>query len=111
MIFSGGTRVPQPHLRSRPLNSDRLSSKYIPTQAWSASESVEAAPRQSTWFTGCCEIYFWGGMLRRSRTLPRDVSHTLFYGRKGLVIMATSGVDLALWDLRGKQAASRWHDC
>lgn len=30
--------------------------------------------------------------------------HTLFYGRKGLVIMATSGVDLALWDLRGKQA-------
>jgi L-rhamnonate dehydratase len=29
--------------------------------------------------------------------------HTLFYGRKGLVIMATSGVDLALWDLRGKQ--------
>jgi L-alanine-DL-glutamate epimerase-like enolase superfamily enzyme len=30
--------------------------------------------------------------------------HTQFYGRKGLVIMATSGVDLALWDLRGKQA-------
>lgn len=30
--------------------------------------------------------------------------HTLFYGRKGLVIMATSGVDLALWDLRGKVA-------
>lgn len=30
--------------------------------------------------------------------------HTLFYGRKGLVIMALSGVDLALWDLRGKRA-------
>lgn len=30
--------------------------------------------------------------------------HTLFYGRKGLVVMATSGVDLALWDLRGKAA-------
>src|SRR5262249_25639790 len=30
--------------------------------------------------------------------------HTLFYGRKGLVVMATSGVDLALWDLRGKVA-------
>jgi L-alanine-DL-glutamate epimerase-like enolase superfamily enzyme len=30
--------------------------------------------------------------------------HTLFYGRKGLVIMAISGVDLALWDLRGKAA-------
>lgn len=29
--------------------------------------------------------------------------HTLFYGRKGIVIMATSGVDLALWDLRGKE--------
>ncbi|HEY2415820.1 MAG TPA: mandelate racemase/muconate lactonizing enzyme family protein [Pirellulaceae bacterium] len=30
--------------------------------------------------------------------------HTLFYGRKGLVVMATSGVDLALWDIRGKAA-------
>lgn len=30
--------------------------------------------------------------------------HTAFYGRKGLVVMALSGVDLALWDLRGKAA-------
>src|SRR4051794_18046269 len=30
--------------------------------------------------------------------------HTLFYGRKGLVVMATSGIDLALWDIRGKAA-------
>jgi len=29
--------------------------------------------------------------------------HTAFYGRSGLVVMALSGVDLALWDLRGKQ--------
>ena len=28
--------------------------------------------------------------------------HTSFYGQKGLVVMAISGVDLALWDLRGK---------
>lgn len=27
---------------------------------------------------------------------------TLFYGRKGVTIMAISGVDLALWDLRGR---------
>jgi len=31
-------------------------------------------------------------------------AHTQFYGRKGLVVMAISGVDLALWDLRGKAA-------
>ncbi len=29
---------------------------------------------------------------------------TLPYGRKGLAVMAISGVDLALWDLRGKRA-------
>lgn len=35
----------------------------------------------------------WDQMFRR----------TLAYGQKGLVIMAISGVDLALWDLRGKR--------
>lgn len=29
--------------------------------------------------------------------------HTCFYGRMGVVVMAISGVDLALWDLRAKR--------
>ncbi len=37
--------------------------------------------------------------------LHRDMcEQTVFYGRSGLVVMAISGVDLALWDLRGKAA-------
>lgn len=31
------------------------------------------------------------------------LTHTLAYGQKGVVIMAISGVDLALWDLRGRR--------
>ena len=34
----------------------------------------------------------------------RQYRATLAYGRKGLAIMAISGIDLALWDLRGKAA-------
>jgi L-rhamnonate dehydratase len=35
-------------------------------------------------------------------SLSREMlEHTLAYGQKGIVIMAISGVDLALWDLRG----------
>lgn len=33
----------------------------------------------------------------------------LFYGRKGLVVMAISGVDLALWDIAGKAAGVPVH--
>ena len=38
-------------------------------------------------------------------------SHTMLYGRKGIVIMAISGVDLALWDLRGKAAGQSVARC
>jgi L-alanine-DL-glutamate epimerase-like enolase superfamily enzyme len=73
---------------------------------------------------GCCGIGVGGGGaagIHVVRTVLRDLllgreaasvealhdamcRHTAFYGRKGLVVMAISGVDLALWDLRGKAA-------
>ena len=36
-------------------------------------------------------------------------SSTLLYGRRGLVIMALSGIDLALWDIAGKAAGKPVH--
>jgi L-alanine-DL-glutamate epimerase-like enolase superfamily enzyme len=40
----------------------------------------------------------------RPEDLHREMCRqTAFYGRKGVVVMAISGVDLALWDLMGKQ--------
>ena len=37
-------------------------------------------------------------------------SSTLLYGRRGLVIMAISGMDHALWDIAGKHAGKPVHD-
>jgi L-rhamnonate dehydratase len=37
-------------------------------------------------------------------------SSTLFYGRRGLVIMAMSGIDHALWDIAGKHAGKPVHE-
>ncbi|MEO7649807.1 MAG: enolase C-terminal domain-like protein [Bryobacteraceae bacterium] len=34
---------------------------------------------------------------------------TLLYGRRGIVVMAMSGIDLALWDIRGKHAGQPVH--
>jgi len=45
-----------------------------------------------------------GREFERPDDLHREMCRqTTFYGRKGVVVMAISGVDLALWDLAGKQ--------
>jgi L-rhamnonate dehydratase len=36
-------------------------------------------------------------------------SSTAFYGRKGVAVMAISGIDLALWDIAGKHAGQPVH--
>ena len=44
-------------------------------------------------------------------SLSREMlEHTLAYGQKGIVIMAISGVDLALWDLRGRSEGASISD-
>ncbi|MGH6943291.1 MAG: mandelate racemase/muconate lactonizing enzyme family protein [Geminicoccaceae bacterium] len=68
---------------------------------WVVKAIVEA-PMSHTLVTGLRELLIGEDPLETARLWRKMYERTLYYGREGAVIQAMAGIDLALWDLKGK---------
>lgn len=66
------------------------------------AKAVVEAPASHTRATGLRELLVGQDPLDISRLWHRMFEGTLYFGREGAVIQAMAGVDLALWDIKGK---------
>jgi L-rhamnonate dehydratase len=60
------------------------------------------APRSHTHAMGLKEVLIGQDPLQVESLWDRMYDWTSYYGRRGVVIHAISGIDIALWDIRGK---------
>ncbi|MDE2927549.1 MAG: mandelate racemase/muconate lactonizing enzyme family protein [Acidobacteriota bacterium] len=65
-------------------------------------KSIIDAPYSHTIACGLREILIGEDPLDTDRIWSKMYRRTMYYGRRGVVITAMAGVDLALWDLKGK---------
>lgn len=65
-------------------------------------KSIIDAPFSHTIACGLREILIGEDPLDTDRIWSNMYRRTMYYGRRGVVITAMAGVDLALWDLKGK---------
>ncbi|MCY3775448.1 MAG: mandelate racemase/muconate lactonizing enzyme family protein [Candidatus Aminicenantes bacterium] len=65
-------------------------------------KSIIDAPFSHTIACGLREILIGEDPLDTDRIWSKMYRRTMYYGRRGVVITAMAGVDLALWDLKGK---------
>ena len=65
-------------------------------------KSIIDAPYSHTIACGLREILIGEDPLDTDRIWSKLYRRTMYYGRRGVVITAMAGVDLALWDLKGK---------
>lgn len=65
-------------------------------------KSIIDAPFSHTIACGLREILIGEDPLETDRIWSKMYRRTMYYGRRGVVIAAMAGVDLALWDLKGK---------
>ena len=66
------------------------------------SKAIIEAPASHTLVTGLKQLVLGENPLEIGRLWNKMYEGTLYYGRNGAVIQAMSGIDLALWDLKGK---------
>ncbi len=65
-------------------------------------KSIIDAPFSHTIACGLREILIGEDPLETDRIWSKMYRRTMYYGRRGVAITAMAGVDLALWDLKGK---------
>jgi L-rhamnonate dehydratase len=66
------------------------------------TRAVIEAPMSHTLVTGLKELLLGEDPLEITRLWQKMYERTLYYGREGAVIQAMAGIDLALWDIKGK---------
>ena len=66
------------------------------------TKAVIEAPMSHTLVTGLRELLIGEDPLEILRLWRKMYQGTLYYGREGAVIQAMAGIDLALWDIKGK---------
>jgi L-alanine-DL-glutamate epimerase-like enolase superfamily enzyme len=68
---------------------------------WVVKAIVEA-PRSHSVMVGLKEVLIGENPLDIERLWRKMYQATIYYGRRGVVIHAISGIDIALWDIKGK---------
>jgi L-rhamnonate dehydratase len=66
------------------------------------TKAIIEAPVSHTLVTGLRQILLGQDPLEIDRLWRTMYQKTLYYGREGAVIQAMAGIDLALWDIKGK---------
>jgi L-rhamnonate dehydratase len=66
------------------------------------TKAVIEAPMSHTLVTGLRQLLIGEDPLEITRLWRKMYQGTLYYGREGAVIQAMAGIDLALWDIKGK---------
>ena len=74
------------------------------------AKAIIDAPVSHTILRGLREVLIGENPLEIERLWDRMYEATLFFGRRGPVIHAMSGVDLALWDIAGKTFGKPVHE-
>ncbi len=65
-------------------------------------QAIVNAPRSHSVMTGLREVLIGADPLNTAGLWSRMYQASVYYGRRGVVVHAISGIDIALWDLKGK---------
>jgi L-rhamnonate dehydratase len=73
------------------------------------AKAIIEAPYSHTLVTGLRDLLVGENPLDIARLWKKMYDRTLYYGREGAVIQAMAGIDLALWDIKGKALGQPVH--